>query len=153
MKVVMKCTICHTDVTVVLSEDQGSPVILREDIQRGSVISAPGAHHLHIDGGGPVQLALPAVLLHLHMAQGVSDSSALPGGLSLHQSDGSLQHRLFTHSQRSECGETRQHNLINAQRLRGAAHHRDFCSIHSNISADGLLVCVENSSLEDSHVC
>lgn len=123
------------DVPAVLREDQGSPVILREHIQRGSVVSAPGAQHLHIDGGGPVQLALPAVLLQLHMAQGVSDSSALPGGLSLHQSAGSLQHRLFT---RSECGETRQHNLINAERLRGAAHHRDFCSIHSNISADGL---------------
>ncbi len=122
-----------------------APVILGEDIQRGSVVSAPGAQHLHIDGGRPVQLALPAALLHLHMAQGVSDSSALPGGLRLHQSDGSLQHRLFTHSQRSAsaCGETRQHNLLNAQRLRGAAHHRDFCSINSNISTDGLLVCRE----------
>lgn len=131
---------------------KGAPVILGEDIQRGSVVSAPGAQHLHIDGGRPVQLALPAALLRLHMAQGVSDSSALPGGLSLHQSDGSLQHRLFTHSQRSACGETRQHNLLNAQRLRGAAHHRDFCSITSNISADGLLVCREPQFWR-THVC
>jgi len=128
-----------------------SPVVLGEDVQWRAVIATPRARDLHIYGGRPVQLALPAVVPRLHMSQRVFRWSGLPGGVwhrSLHQQS------LFRDSQsvcEESAAEAREHNK-HRERLRGAAH--DISSMKSKISREcSVSFCTAQQSEGLTHMC